>query len=69
MKRRNLMVSMISFLTFGTLFAATEEPPKCQECDLELKKGDVLAPVQGEKGLYFIHFKCALKKHLRTLKG
>ena len=68
MKRRGLMVSILSLLTFGTLFAEIEEPPLCQECEKEIKKGDTLAPVKGEKGIYFIHFKCALKKHLRTLK-
>lgn len=49
---------------------AIEEKPKniCFYCDEEIIRGDVLAPVQGEKELYYIHFRCALKKHLRTYK-
>ena len=53
-------------LTF-VAWAAIVNPVICSECKLPIVEGDIVTPVMHKETIQYIHFKCALKKHLRTL--
>ena len=66
--RKQIIIILVLLGLVACAWASQGQKPICLECQKELVKGDTLAPVQGKEGIYFIHFKCALKKHLRTFK-
>ena len=67
--KRKLIILLILICALVAYAAVEYKAPKCPACGLEMIEGDYLAPVMGKEGtMYYSHFKCALKKHLRTLK-
>ena len=67
--RRKAFIGLLIASVWNARSLAASEPNKiCRDCKREINPGDTLAPVQDKDGIYFIHFKCALKKHLRQFK-
>jgi len=61
-------LSILAALSGLCILAFAADPkPGCSACKQEIKVGEYLAGVQAKKGIGHIHFKCALKRHLRYL--
>ena len=68
MKRRNILTAIMGFFVGSSLSAQEPVIQKCLACGLIIPEGEVVAPViRYRKPIAYIHFKCALIKHLRTL--
>ena len=69
MKRRNVIASLFSLLTFGLASAAVEKRQICRQCGDELLIGDTVAPVKAKDGFTYIHFSCAFREHVKDLQN
>ena len=67
---KKLIILALIFSLCVLVFAASVDPvPKCSDCGLKLIDGDYMAPVlRKSEPLRYVHFKCALKKHLRAYR-
>ena len=64
--KRIIAVLILIFCVYA--IAGPNARPLCTIYEKELMKGDYLASQQLENGIHHVHFKCALKQHLRTYK-
>ena len=64
-----LFAIALCLIIFGAIVIAATPIKKdiCPICKKPIVVGDTIAPVQGKNGsIYYVHFTCALNKHLRT---